>query len=593
MFEKIVSLKKILGDKIFYAVVATFFLSFISTLVEILGIGFLAVFAVSLAQPEIMINKVPFDNLRIYLLSLEFLDLIILIAITIIITFFLKHLITFSIYFFEIKIVKKLNLKIKQKLFKNFLDRNYEIFMSKNKSEITNIVTHQTNGFVNYLYNFFTICKEFLLISIIFVGMLLVNWKLILSLMFILVLLLFLFSKTFKKKLNDIGYRARALQEQEIRHLNESYESIKFIKLSNKRNFFMNLLTNINNKKNRYEIMHFLIGKLPKIYSELTIIILFMIFVIFMLLQNESSNSIYGVITFLAFSIIRLLPSFILVNNSYTSLSFYKTSFDIIINEASILTSEIKDKNLKEEKADHELKNINFKNVNFSYQNSEKSTLKNISFSINEKDRLGIIGSSGCGKSTILNLMCGLLEPSKGKILFNDIDLTENKMLLKEKVSYVSQDTYLLDKSFKSNITLGDNEKDIDYSKLEKSIEISNLKDLIESSKENLNKIVGDGGSKISHGQRQRIGIARALYSNPDLLIIDEGLNALDYENEEDILKKITFGHSGMIVFVSHRIESLRYCNKLLIIDSGKIIDFGLKDELIDKHKDLQKYFQI
>ena len=206
---------------------------------------------------------------------------------------------------------------------------------------------------------------------------------------------------------------------------------------------------------------------------------------------------------------------------------------------------------------------------------------------------MGIVGSSGSGKSTILNLLCGLLYPSSGKIRYNNKDISINPEILLNRISYISQDTYLLDDSIKNNIVFANSNTDINEAKFRDAVKMSNLDKFVDGLPNKENTIIGDKGSKISNGQRQRIGIARALYSDPDIFLFDESLNALDYDNEEIILNNITKNSKDkFIIFVSHRIESLKYCNNLMLIEDGKVNDYDKKLEVLKRNKDLQKYFK-
>ena len=182
MFTKISSIKKILGAKIFYLLLFALFLSIVVSFVEIIGIGFLAVFAVSISDPKIFLDKIPLIDLKNYLSSLENFNLISVLAIVIFLAFLFKHLITFIIFYFEIKIVKNLSLKIKQKIFKSFLSENYEYYINNNKSELINVVTNQIASFLSYAFTVIQILKEVFLISIIFFVILFVNWKVVLFL---------------------------------------------------------------------------------------------------------------------------------------------------------------------------------------------------------------------------------------------------------------------------------------------------------------------------------------------------------------------------------------------------------------------------
>ena len=593
MFTKISSIKKILGAKIFYLLLFALFLSIVVSFVEIIGIGFLAVFAVSISDPKIFLDKIPLIDLKNYLSSLENFNLISVLAIVIFLAFLFKHLITFIIFYFEIKIVKNLSLKIKQKIFKSFLSENYEYYINNNKSELINVVTNQIASFLSYAFTVIQILKEVFLISIIFFVILFVNWKVVLFLTLSLILLTFIFGKIFKKKLYDIGNKSRILEGHEIKHLNESFDSFKFIKLNNKSNFFLDILTNINLKKNRFEIFHFLITKLPKIYLELLTISVFMLVVLYLLFMNQDSSLIFGLITFIALSVIRIMPSFITINNSYANLAFFRAGFEIIFNKIkNLIEYEDINKEKVAESSKEVINNITFQNVRFKYSNSNKINLEDIDFKIHKNDILGIIGASGSGKSTILNLMCGLLAPSNGKILFNDKDIFENPKILINRISYISQDNYLLDDTLKNNIAFAIDTKKIDNNRFWNSIKMSNLENIIKQLPKNENTIIGDKGSKISHGQRQKVGIARALYSDSDILMLDESLNALDYENEKIILTNISKNlENKFLVMVSHRLESLKHCTKLMIIEEGKIKDLGDKSEILNRNKNLRKYF--
>ena len=591
MFDKIKSLKKIFGNKNYYAFIFTLLLSLVVSFLEFIGIGSLAIFTVSISDPQLVLDKIPFVNLKNYLASIDKIIFVSIFAIVIFLAFSLKHLITYLIFYFEIKILKRITLKVKQQIFKSFLKENYEYYINNNKAEIINLVGSQVGSFLTYIYNIVIILKESILVSIIFFGMLFINWKIVIFLTLMLCTLTYLFSVKFKKKLNEIGKKARALKQSEVKHLNESYESIKFIKLGNSYDFFSNILTEINQKTNRYEIIHFLVGKLPKIYLELLMITIFMFIVLYLLSTNQNDTSIYGLITFLAFSIIRIMPCFISINNAYTNLAFFKSPFEIIFNKTKNL--DMTSLTVNENQLKEPIDKITFENVKFKYLNSNKTNLEDVNFSILKNDVLGILGSSGSGKSTMLNLLCGLLYPTEGKIKYNNKDIFINPEILLNKITYISQDTYLLDDSIKNNIVFANLSKTIDKVRFKEAIKMSNLSEFVNGLPNKEDTIIGDKGSKISNGQRQRIGIARAIYSDPDIYLFDESLNALDYDNEKIILDNITKNSKNkFIIIVSHRIESLKYCNNLMLIDNGRIIDYDERLKVLKRNENLQKYFE-
>jgi len=589
MISKLLSLVNTFGKKDSSIFLFIIFFSLIIGILELVGIGLLAAFALLINDPSVFLDKIFIDEIRIYLKKLDKLDLIIFLSVSIFFLFIIKHLFSFFTYFIEIKIIKKITKNLKEKIYQFYLSRDYQYFLENNKSDLINTISTQTSSFMGYIYNVLIICKELILILIIFLGMVFIDWQIILSLTTILFVLTYFFTKIFKKKLNEIGNRSRILQEDEIKHLGETYQSIKLIKLEKKENFFLDFLNSIVKKKNHYEIINYLIGKIPKIYLEIIILFLFICMVIVLINKDPDNQAFFGMITFFAFAIIRILPAFISLNNAYTSLAFFRSPFEIIYEKLKNIN--FNDLNIELDNSEIDLEKVKVENLEFTYINSKKIVLNNINFSLNKNDRLGIIGSSGSGKSTLLHLLTGLLEPTKGKVIFNNTEVKRNKNYLKNKISYLPQDSFILDTSIKENIAFG--EVNSDDEKIRYCIDVSNLKNFVEELPDKINTLVGESGSKLSHGQKQRLGLARALYFNSKLIIFDESFNALDKENEDLLLKKLEKLRNKIFIFVAHRIETLRYCNKLLILKDGKIVDFGETKDILIRHIDLEKYFKL
>ena len=248
------------------------------------------------------------------------------------------------------------------------------------------------------------------------------------------------------------------------------------------------------------------------------------------------------------------------------------------INEINIDTT-IKRKNIVTtffSKMDNDLRNIFFLfNIN-------------INLTIEKNDIIGIIGKSGSGKTTFADLLLGLLKPDSGKILIND-EKSKNVDTQNFNFSYIPQSINLLDDNLYENIAFGNRNQNIDKEKMDKILSKADLDTL---DKDLYSKSLGEDGIKISGGQKQRIGIARALYNEPNLLILDEPTSELDYSSEKKIMQNISEFKIDIIIIIAHRINSLNICNKLLILENGKILDFGTKKEILSKHIYLEKFFE-
>ena len=219
---------------------------------------------------------------------------------------------------------------------------------------------------------------------------------------------------------------------------------------------------------------------------------------------------------------------------------------------------------------------IKFENVFFSHENSNAKILQNISLEIKPGQKIGFIGKSGAGKSTLIDLILGLIKPTKGNIFVDGLILNENLEPWQKLIGYVPQDIYLLDDTIKNNIAFGLNANDINQEVILKSIELSKLKDYVSSLEKKENTVVGNMGIRVSGGQKQRIGIARALYHDPRILILDEATSSLDTINERKIMEEIyNTAENITLIIITHRHKSVSRCDKVYLLDNGKIIDEG------------------
>tara|TARA_B100001996_G_C18625265_1_gene579478 strand:- start:498 stop:1184 length:687 start_codon:yes stop_codon:yes gene_type:complete len=217
-------------------------------------------------------------------------------------------------------------------------------------------------------------------------------------------------------------------------------------------------------------------------------------------------------------------------------------------------------------------KSLEVKNVVYAYPGTSKKILDNVSFKISHKEIVGIVGESGVGKSTLIDLISGLLKPNEGEIIVDDLNIEENLFNWQKQIGYVPQDIYLLDDSIKANIAFGVNEKDINQESYKEALKLAQLENFINSLPKKDNTFVGDRGIRLSGGQRQRIGIARSLYFNPKVLIFDEPTSALDKANEQKIMDEVySLSNDITVIIISHKISILKRCNKILSLADGNI----------------------
>jgi len=219
-------------------------------------------------------------------------------------------------------------------------------------------------------------------------------------------------------------------------------------------------------------------------------------------------------------------------------------------------------------------------NISFYYENPSLKSLKNISLKISSGESIGFIGKSGAGKTTLIDVLLGLLKPQSGSITYNEVSLENSLDTWLSNVAYLPQQTFLIDDTLQRNIALGVNDKDIDNERLKSSILQSNLYDFVSQLPNGLQTVIGDSGIRLSGGQRQRIALARAFYHNRNVLVMDESTSALDPETEKEIVKEIKFlkGKKTTIV-ITHKLTTLRNCDRIYQLKDGQIFNVGTYKE--------------
>ena len=215
---------------------------------------------------------------------------------------------------------------------------------------------------------------------------------------------------------------------------------------------------------------------------------------------------------------------------------------------------------------------IRFEDVTYSYPNTERNVIDGVSFEIKKGSEVGIIGTTGAGKSTIVDILLGLLKPTRGKVTVDGVDISTNIRSWQDLFGYVPQTIFLIDSSIRFNSAFGIDEQNIDDEKVVRALELAQLKEFVDELPAGMNELVGERGVRLSGGQRQRIGIARALYLDPPILVFDEATSALDMETEKEVMRSLDHLRTNKtILIVTHRTSALEHCDQTISVNEGKL----------------------
>jgi len=376
----------------------------------------------------------------------------------------------------------------------------------------------------------------------------------------------------------------------EIKIANQSLGAIKEVKILNKEKYVEEIFIQNVDELEKNALHLFFLSSMPRLFLEVVSVMAVVVISTISIFIYTSIASMIPVITLLAVSAVRLIPAFGSIANSLTIIRSRIPSFDFVSKEISGLenTNIILDQG-KEEKIKF-FKDIYVKKVNFKYPNTNTYSIIDFNLLINSGKKIGFIGNSGAGKSTFVNLLLGLLQPTEGKILVDGKNISENLRNWQSQIGYVSQDIYLLDDTIRNNIAFGHSDTSINSDHVLNAIKTAQLENFINDLPNGEETIIGNRGVRLSGGQKQRIAIARALYSQPRVLIFDEATSSLDLENERKIMDKICRNNKDLtFIIISHRNNTVKNCDLIYVFDNGKLIDEGSYEEILNKHNHLQE----
>jgi ATP-binding cassette, subfamily B, bacterial PglK len=533
--------------KIFFLM---FFFMIIATVLETLSIASILPFI------QFIIQNQDFDYL-LFVNNLSFENKIYFFLIIILIIFFLKNI--FLIFFknFYTKKINYLRVRVANSLFKKYLSRDYSFFINRNSSELIRNNFNEV-GLLSKIVGLTVVMLNEIMTSFgLFILMILVTPIGFLVAFSVIVPFAFLIYFFFRRTLVSSGVQRLKSTDMSLQKLIEGFSAIRDIKNYSAEEYFLKNfnvhslnLANVNTK------IAF-INTLPSLILEYLGVITFaIIFLVLFSYQGLSQNEIIPIFSLYILASLRILPSVSRLLVAFQSFKNFSPSLNIIYEE--LKESDENNKNY------YKFNNkLILKDIDFLYDKN-KPLFKKLNFEINKGDMIGIYGDSGSGKTTLVNILLGLIKPTNGKILLNKNILTF-PFSWNNSIAIVPQTIYVTDETIKQNIAFGIQSKDISLKKINESIRLSRLSLYVDNLKNGADTIVGERGVKMSGGQLQRLGIARALYNDPELIIFDEATSNLDEENEKKIFDLIySFKGYKTSIIISHNISNLENCDRIL-----------------------------
>jgi ATP-binding cassette, subfamily B, bacterial PglK len=487
----------------------------------------------------------------------------------------------------QIRFIQMFNFTLSKRLTEGYLKYEYSWFLSRNSADLGKTIlseVNQVNG--NGLSPLLELIAKGILTIILITLLILTNPKLALIVSLSLGGSYLIIFFVIKKHLNNLGEESLKNNLLRFKSINEVFGAVKEVKFYGLEQIYNKLFSKAAKIFAQTGASSAIISQLPRFILEIFTFGGVLLIILYMISQTGDFNNALPVISLYVFAGYRLMPALQQIYASFTRLTFVGPSLDVIYSE---LKNFKQTKDNQYENQDRQFlsfnKKITLNKINYKYPNSSESVLKDLNLNISAKSRVGFVGVTGSGKTTIADIILGLLDPLKGTLEVDGKIITEhNKRSWQNNIGYVPQQIYLIDDTISKNIAFGKNSNEINQEKVERASRIANLHKFVDTElPKKYNTIVGERGIRLSGGQRQRIGIARALYHNPKVLILDEATSSLDNDTEEYVMEAFdNLSKDITIILIAHRLNTIKKCDVIFRLDKGKIIAQGNFGELFN-----------
>lgn len=490
--------------------------------------------------------------------------------------------------YFQVRFVQMREFSLAKRLMEGYLNQPYSWFLNRNSADLGKTILSETGQVVGYGIGPLLELMAKGTIAIALITLLIFNDPKLAMIVGLLLGISYFFAFILMRDfLSKIG--KERLHNNQIRFisLNEAFGASKEIKLAGLEKIYVNRFSKSAKKYADNIASSQAISQLPRYFLEIVAFGGIMVLLLYLIMQTGSFNTVLPTISLYAFAGYRLMPALQDIYAALTHLTFVGPSLDNLVKDMKNL----KLNNAKLSANKNKMipfETIKLKNVYYDYPTSSRTTLKNINIDINVKTTVGIVGSSGSGKTTTIDVILGLLEPKSGKLeVDGNIISRENLAAWQNSIGYVPQHIYLADDTIAKNIAFGLESHEINLEAIQKASKIANLHEFVTNElPEKYQTIIGERGIKLSGGQRQRIGIARALYHEPKILILDEATSSLDNQTEKVVMEAVNnLGKNLTIIIIAHRLSTVRNCDVIFKLDKGKIVNKGTYSEIFGNTK--------
>lgn len=491
-------------------------------------------------------------------------ELMFCLALTVLIIVCLKNVYIIFMYTVQYRFIYNNQRLLASRLMKAYMEKPYTFHLSKNSSELQRNINVDTNQFFAVVLNALQIIIDVLLILVLFIYLLYKDITMTLVSMTFVLAFMAIFYKWSRKRVRSCGEEGHDAYAKMVQYISQAFDGIKEIKVMGKESFFKKAYTDVCTRYIEANKKQSIYNAIPKYLLESVAIGGIMLVIMIKVAMGSDMAALVGNLSAFAVAIFKLVPSANRINGSINGVLFQLPSVDTIYNDLH----EIQDTEIKGEGSSEELQKITFdeklevRELSYRYPDVQDYVLENVNITIPKGSAVAFVGESGSGKTTLADIILGVLKPVAGSILADGKSIYGNMEMWQKKLGYIPQNIFLLDDTIRNNIVFGIEEHEINEQALWRAIKQARLENYILGLEHGIDTVVGERGIRMSGGQRQRLGIARALYHDPELLVMDEATSALDQETEQAVMDSIEalYGTKTLLI-IAHRRSTIEKCD--------------------------------